>query len=142
MRTTAGRRPDRSASDYVTTTEARPASMPSMPDWLTAHWAWEHATRIPDAIRLAVLDRDNWSCVLCGTGGENRVQLHHWRSFRSHGGPHIPENLVTVCFRCHEDIHAGRQDVLLLEIEPNVWAAFPQAPQARALQGDYRSHDS
>lgn len=91
-----------------------------------AHEAWEHRTAIPAAVRDAVLQRDNYQCQLCGTSGENRLQLHHWEHFRSHGGAHTPQNLVTLCFRCHDDVHAHRRAVVVLETSPGVFHAFPQ----------------
>lgn len=89
--------------------------------------SWDHRQDIPQSVRAFVLERDNEQCQLCGTGGENRLGLHHL-IYRSHGGAHTPENLVVLCLRCHEDVHAGRKDILLLEIEPGVWATFPNVP--------------
>lgn len=91
------------------------------------HFVREDPKNLSESVRLAVLHRDNAQCQLCGTSGENRLQLHHM-IYRSHGGPHLEDNLVTLCFRCHEDVHAGRQDVMLAEVEPGVWRAFPGAP--------------
>lgn len=91
---------------------------------MSDHEEWERRLHIPQSIRQAVLDRDNAQCQCCGTGGENRLQLHHWRQFRSHGGGHTTENLVTVCFRCHERIHRHEIDVVVLEVAAGVWRAF------------------
>jgi len=91
---------------------------------LADHHAVEHPRNIPAAVRRAVLDRDNRQCQVCGTAGDNRLQLHHWWHFRSAGGGHDPENLVTVCFRCHEAIHAHHIDIRLFEIAPGEWSAF------------------
>jgi 5-methylcytosine-specific restriction endonuclease McrA len=63
-------------------------------------------TRISDATRQAVLDRDNCQCQKCGTSGENRLQLHHVE-FRSQGGGHSEDNLIVLCFKCHELLHRG-----------------------------------
>lgn len=60
-----------------------------------------------------VLDRDNWQCQACGTGGENRLHVHHV-VFRSQGGSDDPSNLVTVCWKCHERIHAGKLSISLV----------------------------
>lgn len=97
------------------------------PNRLDRHRAAEDPKNIPARVRQAVLDRDNAQCQLCGDGRENVLQLHHL-TYRSQGGRHLEENLVTLCFRCHEDVHHGRQAILLLEIEPGVWATFPGAP--------------
>lgn len=108
-----------------------PRSTEEKPQWFVEHTAWEHTKNIPARVRQAVLDRDGAQCQLCGTTGENRLTLHHWYSYRSHGGPHVEENLITLCFRCHADVHEGRQDITLIEVEPGVWAAFPGAPKRR-----------
>lgn len=88
------------------------------------HEEWEHRKNIPKEVAYAVLERDNNQCQVCGTGGENRLQLHHWRSFRSHGGSHTQDNLVTLCFRCHEKVHLHVVDVVVIEVSPGVWQAF------------------
>ena len=94
---------------------------------LTEHLEKENPKRIPESVRLAVLHRDSYQCQLCGTSGENRLQLHHL-ILRSQGGKHVEENLVTLCFKCHQDVHEGRQDIMLIEVE-GVICAFPNAPQ-------------
>lgn len=104
-----------------------------MTEPLDAHRAREHPKNIPAAVRQAVLDRDNAQCVLCGVGGENRLQLHHLE-YRSHGGAHVAENLVVVCMTCHEQIHRKETDVLLLEVAPGDWATFPAVPRRRSRE--------
>jgi 5-methylcytosine-specific restriction endonuclease McrA len=49
-------------------------------------------------------------CELCGSSdpmGANRGGIHH-RKPRSRGGSDVPENLITLCGRCHTAVHAGR----------------------------------
>jgi 5-methylcytosine-specific restriction endonuclease McrA len=99
---------------------------------LTEHLAKENPKQIPEVVRLAVLHRDSYQCQLCGTSGENRLQLHHV-ILRSQGGKHTADNLVTLCFKCHNDVHEDRQDVLLIEVE-GVICAFPNAP----IKGKYK----
>ncbi len=70
------------------------------------HVEFERRLDIPYSVRMAVLERDLYQCQLCGTGGENRLQLHHV-VYRSHGGSHERENLITLCFRCHMKVHDG-----------------------------------
>jgi 5-methylcytosine-specific restriction endonuclease McrA len=94
-----------------------------MPD-INQHEEWEHRKNIPAQVVDEVLARDHNQCQACGTGGENRLQLHHWRQFRSHGGSHTQDNLVTLCFVCHELVHRRQLDVVVLEVEPGVWQAF------------------
>jgi len=54
------------------------------------------------ALRLAALERDDWQCQRCGSAGP--LHVHHIRG-RSQGGPDVAENLLTLCWRCHEEIH-------------------------------------
>jgi hypothetical protein len=66
----------------------------------------------------ACLERDHFSCVLCGMGigPEGRGvgwALHH-RLLRSQGPRHTPDNLITVCqlgaSQCHDWIHGNPAD--------------------------------
>ena len=57
---------------------------------------------IPNAVRKAIYRRDNFRCVLCdNTSG---LQIHHV-VHRGQGGSDNPQNLVTLCRRCHIFIH-------------------------------------
>ncbi len=49
-----------------------------------------------------VLHRDGWRCQSCGSASQ--LQVHHLR-FRSALGDDDIENLITLCFSCHEKIH-------------------------------------
>jgi len=52
----------------------------------------------------AVVARDGGVCASCGAFG---VQLHHVR-FRSLGGKTAPENLKSLCLKCHTKAHGLR----------------------------------
>jgi ATP-dependent DNA helicase RecQ len=62
-------------------------------------------------IREAVLRRDNYKCVECGTPCRSaEADVHHLLP-RSAGGPDEPSNLITLCDGCHAARHpklAGR----------------------------------
>ena len=61
---------------------------------------------IPNAVRLRVYKRDHYRCVLCdGTDG---LQIHHAIP-RGEGGTSAPQNLVSLCWRCHAFIHSGKR---------------------------------
>lgn len=67
------------------------------------------ADRDPDYItpevRAIVLARDQYRCRRCGQQNLDELTLHHV-VYRSLGGAHTPENLVTVCWNpCHKLIH-------------------------------------
>lgn len=61
---------------------------------------------IPHHVRRAVLDRDNERCRRCGEEAPEKLTLHHV-TYRSRGGGHHADNLVTLCWPCHAEIHRG-----------------------------------
>jgi hypothetical protein len=73
-----------------------------------------HDRHIPDDVRVAVLERDGYSCTKCGwnhdkaTPSDPRhlLELHH-KEHHAHGGTNTEENLITVCNVCHDKIHRG-----------------------------------
>jgi hypothetical protein len=71
----------------------------------------EHDRNIPDRVRLAVLERDNYTCSECKWDRSRWsrevprfFELHHVTP-HAEGGPNEPDNLVTLCNVCHDDIH-------------------------------------
>ena len=52
--------------------------------------------------RPKVLERDNYSCVLCG--GHYGLAIHHI-VFRSHLGRSTMDNLACLCLQCHNEAH-------------------------------------
>jgi hypothetical protein len=59
-------------------------------------------------VKSYVLNRDNYTCQHCkGKNKDNQLQCHHIK-FRSNGGTDTPENLVTLCKTCHENLHNGK----------------------------------
>jgi hypothetical protein len=75
----------------------------------------EHDRKIPDDVRVSVLERDKFSCVVCGwnrtllTPDDPRkfLELHHLIEHKSKGANTL-ENLVTICNVHHDQVHAGR----------------------------------
>lgn len=57
---------------------------------------------IPNHIREKVNERDKAICRGCGRAG---TELHHIK-FRSQGGKHTVDNLVTLCNQCHRLAHS------------------------------------
>ena len=49
-----------------------------------------------------VLERDGWRCQSCGS--LSAIEVHH-RRFRSHQGEDAKHNLITLCSKCHREIH-------------------------------------
>jgi hypothetical protein len=54
-------------------------------------------------VKAYVLDRDNYSCQKCK---KKNVKLHvHHIVFRSKNGTDTPDNLITLCDKCHDKLH-------------------------------------
>jgi len=66
-------------------------------------------------VRLAVWERDGWKCRHCKT--RNNLHSHHI-VFRSHGGEDTTENEITMCFRCHDLVHAEKLHIEQAEGQP------------------------
>jgi len=71
-----------------------------------------------DATRRRVLDRDGRTCRFCGTtDGEHReehdtgLHVHHVVP-RDDGGTDDPDNLLTVCIRCHRTLEETHSKAL------------------------------
>lgn len=61
---------------------------------------------IPADVRAAVLKRDGLRCRWCGT--RSHLHLHHI-IYRSGGGKHTAENLITLCQRHHDAVHSDKE---------------------------------
>jgi hypothetical protein len=73
-----------------------------------------HDRKIPFDVQKVVYERDNNRCKNCGWNhsqwrkDDPRIlELHHLEE-HAVGGPNVKENLVCICSRCHDDVHAGR----------------------------------
>lgn len=56
-------------------------------------------------LRRKILNRDGWRCQICGSA--SNLQVHHLQ-FRSALGDDTMDNLITLCNRCHNDVHLNR----------------------------------
>ncbi|WP_225758888.1 HNH endonuclease [Leclercia sp. Marseille-Q4284] len=71
-----------------------------------------HDRKIPDPVRVAVLERDHHTCRNCGwshvrkTANDPRtfLELHHIEH-HADGGENTLDNLITLCNVCHDDVH-------------------------------------
>lgn len=68
--------------------------------------------QIPKKIRDYVLQRDNYSCRSCNKS--DFIEVHHVVP-RSTSRNHHPENLVTLCYKCHGMIHTGYLTVVAVK---------------------------
>ncbi len=60
---------------------------------------------LTNARRREVYKRDGWRCALCDS--TDGLQIHHVEP-RGSGGSDMPENLITLCWRCHAEAHGVR----------------------------------
>jgi len=61
---------------------------------------WALVRKEWQAVRHAVLERDNWCCQHCGA--RRRLEVHHVKRVADH--PELafdPANCLTLCARCH-----------------------------------------
>lgn len=56
-------------------------------------------------VRGIVLDRDDYTCVQCGS--TDRIQVHHMQAL-ANGGDNMASNLQTLCYKCHMEKHEGQ----------------------------------
>lgn len=60
---------------------------------------------IPNTTRKEVYRRDGFRCALCDS--TDGIQVHHVIP-RGEGGSDFPENLITLCWRCHALAHGHK----------------------------------
>jgi len=78
----------------------------------------EHDRKISDAVRVQVLERDNFACVVCGWNHEQAqkndprrlLELHHILEHVK-GGEKASGNLAKLGNVHHDEVHAGRLDL-------------------------------
>jgi hypothetical protein len=58
-----------------------------------------------------ILQRDNYACRHCGA--TSNLHIHHIK-LRSEGGTNDPNNLITLCRKCHAEQHSGKPYALAL----------------------------
>lgn len=77
---------------------------------------YEHDRRIPDPVRVAVLERDGFKCVRCGwtramlspDDPRKMLELHHVQHHKNKG-ENSAENLITLCNVDHDEEHRIRK---------------------------------
>jgi hypothetical protein len=100
-------RPDLHSGEYVLESQERIAE--------------PHDRNIPHDVQKTVYARDRNTCRLCGwnrerwTAADPRIlELHHLQHHRDRG-PNEPHNLIVLCSRCHDDVHARRVEIPFTE---------------------------
>ena len=66
--------------------------------------------------RKSIYRRDGWRCALCDS--TDGIQLHHY-IHRGEGGSDAPQNVITLCWRCHAVAHGVKlyEDVTDYDID-------------------------
>ncbi len=67
---------------------------------------YQDPTRLDENLRIACLMRDLYTCQHCNKQGV-RLQAHHI-VYREQGGKDTLANLLTLCERCHHQLHEGK----------------------------------
>ena len=76
------------------------------------------------SIRKKVLERDNYACRICHKdGAEAKLNVHHIDINRKNNNM---DNLVTLCARCHRQVHFERYQPCLYEDWPVPWGEHPK----------------
>jgi len=71
------------------------------------HWGYQKGFNYGFSSRKeAIRHRDNYTCQICKVKNV-ALDVHHI-IFRSQGGTDDENNLVTLCKKCHNDIHTGK----------------------------------
>lgn len=88
----------------------------------TERVAEPHDRHIPTEVEREVFERDNnhckncdWSHALWTKEDSRLLELHHIQH-HANKGPNIAANLVVLCNRCHDEVHAGRLVITPREI--------------------------
>ncbi|MCS3429873.1 HNH endonuclease [Klebsiella sp. BIGb0407] len=82
-----------------------------------------HDRKIPDPVRVKVLERDKHSCRMCGwnhglkkaNDPRTLLELHHIHH-HVRGGENSVDNLITLCNVCHDEVHRINQDDVLKKL--------------------------
>jgi 5-methylcytosine-specific restriction endonuclease McrA len=69
---------------------------------------------IPPKVRAQVLARDGHMCQARGCGNTQFLTLHH-KTPVSVGGTNEPDNLTTMCSRCHRALHERKRQLASLQ---------------------------
>jgi 5-methylcytosine-specific restriction endonuclease McrA len=79
------------------------------PNVLNYHWLYQRGPKYQFYNTKAyILSRDNYTCQYCkNKRKDTHLQVHHIQA-QSNGGSNQPNNLITLCSTCHDDLHKKR----------------------------------
>jgi predicted HNH restriction endonuclease len=70
---------------------------------------------IPNNRRFGIFARYGYYCECCGNYSKGLLCLHHIQPVKC-GGDDSDDNLIPVCFNCHDFIHSGEYRGPLLKL--------------------------
>jgi len=94
--------------------------------------AQPHDRHVPESVQRRVFDRDENTCRVCGweqskwSESDPRFLEQHHLEGHAEGGENVEENLVVVCNRCHDDVHAGRRDQDITRVQEEQRRTYSQ----------------
>ena len=93
------------------------------------------ACEISPEVRGIVEKRDGYCCIFCGAPG--RGEAHYIN--RSQGGLGIPENIITVCRFCHNQMDNGMASKLYrIKAEAYLKAHYPDWDVSKLVYNKWR----
>lgn len=94
------------------------------------------ACEISPEVREIVEDRDGHCCIFCGSPNA-RGEAHYIN--RSQGGLGIPENIVTVCRPCHNQMDNGQASKLYrMKAEEYLKSKYPEWNKSKLIYDKWR----
>lgn len=73
------------------------------------HWGYQKGPNYGfENTKARVLNRDNYTCQICkNKSKDSKLEVHHIQ-FSSENGSDDEENLITLCSKCHKNLHSGK----------------------------------
>ncbi len=105
---------------------------------MNRHWGYQKGPNYGFAnTKAKVLNRDNYTCQLCkGKHKDSKLEVHHI-IFRSQNGSDDEENLITLCYTCHQDLHQGK---IKLNIKGKLKGQLKHATQMNSIRIQLLKH--
>ena len=93
------------------------------------------ACEITPEVRAIVEERDKHRCIFCGNPGRGEAHFVN----RSQGGLGIPENLLTVCRSCHNQMDNGQAIGLYrMKAEEYLKSKYPDWDKSKLVFNKWR----
>lgn len=93
------------------------------------------ACEISPEVRGIVEKRDGYCCIFCGAPGRGEAHFVN----RSQGGLGIPENIITICRFCHNQMDNGMASKLYrIKAEEYLKAHYPDWDVSKLVYNKWR----